>query len=267
MADSASTNSLVDGCWQSDIPVSDRGLCYADGLFETVLMRHGSIALWDWHWRRMNTSAERLGIRCPDESVWRRDIDLLTESQGDWLLKLMLTRGSSGRGYAPDDNAVPRRIVQRFEALSDRPLVHQRVILCQTPLASSPALAGLKHLGRLEQVLARQEVIKAGASEGLMLDPNGMLIECTQNNLFLWRDDQWWTPSVDEAGVNGVFRQWLMSTISVTEVQLRPSDLVHYQSAFCCNSVRGIQPVIEVSGVTEFDRRHCDSLVSQLAMT
>lgn len=267
MTEAATGHCLVDGHWQSAIPVTDRGLCYADGLFETVLMRGGVLPLWELHWARLKNAAQRLGMDCPDEPLWLDDIDRLAESGTDSVYKLILTRGSSDRGYAPPIDAQPRRIVQRLPAPPSDPLTHHQVIVCQTPLAMSPALAGLKHLGRLEQVLARREVIQADATEGLMTDADGLLVECTQNNLFLWRDGQWWTPAVESSGVNGVFRQWLMARIPVTEIHLRPSDLIHYESAFCCNSVRGIQPVICVSGVTEFDRSHCDLLASELVNT
>jgi 4-amino-4-deoxychorismate lyase len=187
----------------------------------------------------------------PDDALIEREIRAVT-SVPEQVVKLILTRGPAGRGYRPPAHAVPTRIVAGYEPPRTRSSdVHVRT--CNTRLAWSPALAGLKHLGRLEQVLARAEWRDERIGEGLMLDPEGYVVCGTQSNLFLCRHGELVTPSVDRAGVDGVMRRtvlrWARGRCMVArEDRLRPDDLHRADEVFLTNALVGAWPVGELDG-------------------
>ena len=224
------------------VPADDRGLAYGDGLFETMRVHRGEAPWWKDHWSRLSLGAERLGILLPDATHVRDAAKSLFVDGGDGVLKLLLTRGASERGYAPPANPVPTWIVSRHAvpAMNDRGL---RLHVCEIRPSSQPALAGIKHCNRLEQVLARAEAERAGADEGLMLDSAGHVIGATAANLFAFIDGRWVTPAIVDCGIAGVCRARLLPALDAAERTLSPAEVEAADAIFLCNAVRGILPV------------------------
>jgi 4-amino-4-deoxychorismate lyase len=231
------------------VPVDDRGLAYGDGLFETMRVQRGDIPWWDAHWARLAGGARRLGLTLPDAALVRTEARALLEDAFDGVLKLLVTRGSGGRGYAPPDAPTPTWLLSSHpvRAVSPRGL---RLHWCETRLAEQPSLAGLKHCNRLEQVLARREIVAADADEGLMCDGEGHVISATSANVFVLRENAWYTPRVDRCGVAGVCRAHLLPALQARETHLWPEDVVHADGVFLCNAVRGILVVARVGART-----------------
>jgi 4-amino-4-deoxychorismate lyase len=243
--------ALVNGCEADSISLQDRGLQYGDGLFETIAIRRGRPRLLDLHLARLSEGCARLGLPMPDEALLASEIAAVTASQ-EQVVKLILTRGVAGRGYRPPGHPEPTRIVAAYAAPSARP-GDARVRTCRTRLGSSPSLAGLKHLGRLEQVLARSEWQDEGISEGLMLDAEGHAVCGTQSNLFLLRRGELLTPLLDRAGVDGVMRRAVLrwapgQCIVAREARLRAEDLHDAEEVFLTNALVGAWPVVELDG-------------------
>ena len=232
-----------------NIPADDRGLAYGDGLFETLRVSTSGVPLRARHRARMAAAAQRL--RIPFSSAeFDRQLDALLDGNTG-VAKLILTRGSGGRGYAPPAVPQPRWIGQRF-ALPDwsAALRQQGLCLgvCDQRAVASAQLAGIKHLNRLDQVLARDQVSRHGWDEGLMLDQGGRPLELTSMNLFARFADQLWTASLTHAGVAGIARQWCLEQPAVQALRLtsKPLALAQLRDAdevFACNSVAGILPV------------------------
>ena len=224
------------------IPADDRGIAYGDGLFETVRVHRGEVPWWADHWSRLRLGAGRLGIPLPDEARVRDEAESLFADAGDGVLKLLLTRGAGERGYAPPANPVPTWIASRHAvpATPDRGLC---LHLCETRMAPQPALAGIKHCNRLEQVLARAEAECAGADEGLMLDFAGNAVGATAANLFALIDGRWVTPAIVGCGIAGVSRARLLPTLDAAERALTLAEVEAADAVFLCNAVRGILPV------------------------
>ncbi len=203
---------LVDGEPLDSIAVSDRAIHYGDGLFETIAISHGRPQLWSAHMERLLAGCSRLGIPLPDLQRLAAESEQLCRDHSQAILKVIITRGSGGRGYRSPAQPAPRRVVIRYPwpAMPDW---QQGVRLrwCRTPLGCNPLLAGIKHLNRLEQVLARNEWQDEGIYEGLMCDPQGHLVEGTMSNLFAWRDGVLYTPDLSHCGVAGVMRQQLLA--------------------------------------------------------
>ena len=224
------------------VPADDRGLAYGDGLFETMRVHGGAAPWWDHHWARLRLGAQRLGVPLPDEPRVRDEAAVLFADGGDGVLKLLVTRGAGERGYAPLPDPLPTWIVSRHgvPAAPDRGL---RLHACATRLASQPALAGIKHCNRLEQVLARGEAERAGADEGLMFDSGGCVVGATAANLFAFIDGCWVTPAIVDCGVAGVCRARLLAALDARERALQRPELEAADAVFLCNAVRGILPV------------------------
>jgi 4-amino-4-deoxychorismate lyase len=224
----------------------DRGLAYGDGLFETMRAHRGGVPWWDAHWSRLQRGAERLQLRLPDAQQVREEAAALLADDpvgGDGVLKLLVTRGSGGRGYAASTGMEPTWLLARHALPPAAPADGLRVRWCETRLASQPLLAGIKHCNRLEQVLARAECVEAGVDEGLMRDDDGHVVAATSANLFVLRDGHWLTPVLDRCGVAGVCRAQLLAPLQAREARLDVAAVETADAVFLCNAVRGILPL------------------------
>jgi len=247
----------VDGQPASAIGVVNRGLAYGDGLFETIRVRATRLSLLERHLERLAHGCARLGLPF-DEPVLRAEVRGYASELGDGVLKLIVTRGDSARGYAGDPAAPARRILQG-SPLPEYPAQRQTegiaLFPCRTRLAEQPLLAGLKHLNRLEQVLARAEWQGAEFAEGLMCDSSGRLIEGVFSNLFMVCDGRLVTPGLTRCGVAGTLRAELIAQAAtegepVVIEDLEPSRLASASEVFMCNSVYGIWPVRRYAQLT-----------------
>lgn len=251
MRGAAATTVLVDGVACDSIPWADRGLHYGDGLFETVRVRGGAMMLWDRHKARLNEGCRRLGMACPDLESLTRELAGAVAHLSSAVAKIIVTRGAGGRGYHPPIPSTPTRLIaiypwRPYPRKYSREGIELRV--CATRLGLNPALAGLKHLNRLEQVLARSEWDDPAIAEGLMLDVDGRVVEGTMSNLFLVRDGRILTPDLGRCGVAGVMRAETLAVAArmglVAEVcDVWPDDLAHADELWVCNSVIGMWPV------------------------
>lgn len=243
---------LVDGLPATQVPAVDRGLNYGDGLFETMRVHHGKVCLLERHLARLRASCRRIDLPYPGDDALAADIARLQPAaEGEGVLRLVLTRGDGGRGYAPSPNAVARRIVALYP-LPELPDT-LTVGVCTTRVGRSPTLGGLKHLGRLEQVLGAAESAAAGWDEGLMLDEYDRVVEGTRHNLFFARDGQWFTPPLDACGVAGVMRGMVMEALATLgrgggEASLRYDELHEIEELLLCNAVVGVRDVSIIAG-------------------
>ena len=255
--------SWVNGEDISTLSLLDRGLAYGDGLFETLLYESGQVRLLDLHLSRLQAGAKRLQIQLSMGTLQDELQGFLHQAREEGLLfdadkavlKIILTRGVGGRGYRFPEKAVIQRIIQLF----DHPgylLQHRKegveIRLCKTPVSVNPALAGLKHLNRLDNVMARNEWNCSDIQEGLMLDEQGAIIEGTMSNIFIVRDNILITPSLKRAGVVGIMRTHVLDKARKYKVKTCISENVSVQQlydadeVFVCNSVLGVWPVVRL---------------------
>jgi 4-amino-4-deoxychorismate lyase len=173
--------------------------------------------------------------------------ELLQTAADDAVLKLVLTRGAGGRGYAA--GALAPTLLLSLHAAPEPPVAPLALRWCETRMAIQPALAGLKHLNRLEQVLARREWNDPAIHEGLMLDTDGQVACATAANVFALVQGRWLTPPVDRRGVAGVARAWILANVAdAGEAMFTRDSLESADSLFLCNAVRGILPVGSLGG-------------------
>lgn len=257
-----STLTLVNGRFSPSVSVADRGLNYGDGLFETIQIRKGKGLLWDDHLQRLHNGCLRLGISTEglrqrieaDLQVLLTTIDNAKYAHG--VLKVIVTRGEGLRGYFPTpDN--PTTTISQISSAPDwsRQLCSGIAVrTCKTPLSINPLLAGIKHLNRLEQVMARGEWHDSDISEGLMTDTEGFLVEGTMSNLFFVHDGVLHTPLLDRCGIVGIVRQAVLKVaqkegIHTHEGRYRLDDLLRSSEVFVCNSVIDICPVVRLENI------------------
>lgn len=248
--------ALVNGCPATSVPIDDRGLLYGDGLFETLLVDAGRPQLWDYHWQRLQHGCAVLRLDLPTGAVLLSEIAQLAGQHARCVVRLLVTRGAGGRGYTPPPAQSCTRIVQLFPVPESSEVQLQdglRLGFSETRLSPQGRLAGIKHLGRLEQVMARAQLLNTDLDDTLMLDQSGRLVESTQANVFLLRDGRWYTPRMAGHGIEGVFRAFLLDHMEVTVDDVLSGSLHRFESMFLCNSVRGILPVRELQGVATFN--------------
>lgn len=249
---------LVNGSPTENIRVLDRGLMYGDGLFRTLLIRAGRPLCWQRHYSKLRADCAALGIVCPPADLLLLEMGRLIETTPNCVLKIIVTRGESKRGYAASDDMEPTRILLANPIPQYPPSYHSegiRMHLCSIRLAHQPRLAGIKHLNRLENVLARQEWSDPAIAEGLLLDMEGNAIEGTMTNLFALRGNVLYTPALSRCGVAGVQRSRILDlagSLGLTvKVEVMPLSRVYEaDEVMLCNSVIGVWQVRELAGNT-----------------
>ncbi len=242
---------LVNGKPTDCLPVSDRGLQYGDGVWETIAIKAGQAIQLKAHLDRLKRGLDALAITGLDCVLLNQEITQHIADEKQSILKIIITRGSGGRGYNPQGCHQPTRIL----SLHPSPVYPDSytkegvdITLCKTRLSHNPLLAGFKHLNRLEQVLARAEV-ELSFQEGLVMDYNDHVIEATMSNVFVVESDtEIVTPSLDLCGIEGIARSCIIAELKNMNITLRiePITIKEIESAqgvFLTNSIIKIWPV------------------------
>ena len=233
------------------VSILDRGFQYGDGLFETIHIIKGKHQYWKQHIERLIDGCRRLQISTPDLSVLQQEAESLCGEVAEGVLKIIITRGLGERGYSAGESDNSTRVLAIYSAPhypEERWLEGVVLTVCKTRLGTNPALAGIKHLNRLEQVLARSEWNSADIHEGIMLDVNDNVIEGTMSNVFCIKHGELYTPELSLCGVKGIMREQVIrvakeSGITVHETQISLEDLHQSEECFLTNSLFGIWPV------------------------
>jgi 4-amino-4-deoxychorismate lyase len=261
---------LINGQSSQQIPADDRGFQYGDGLFETALLVNRRVRFIDAHCQRLFSGCARLGITPPDQQTLLREVAQVTAGAERGVLKIIVTRGAGGRGYRPSDAISSNRVVA-LHPFSQAPHGALRLRWCDIRLGRNARLAGIKHLNRLEQVLAQSEWREGEADEGLMLDTEGEVVCATSANVFVVRDGALVTPDLRFSGVQGVIRAQVIKAaaklrLGVTEEPLWPHDLETASEVFITNAVRGIRSVASLDSVQWSETSVATRLANELSL-
>ncbi len=235
--------------------ISARGSQYGDGLFETIAIRDGKPRLWTYHLERLQEGCERLGFEVPEPAALRERLNKVLrasdEDRAHCVAKLVVSAASAGRGYG---RSVPSPTETWAGIFAAAPLARAdyengiNTKLCETRLATGSPVAGLKTLNRLEQVLARAEFAEPAVIEGLTCDADGRIICGTMSNVFIVRDNQVLTPSLQQCGVAGVMRRLVIEELDhagqpVVIADVFADELRIADEVFITNSQLGAVPV------------------------
>lgn len=243
--------SLINGQQADHISIRDRGFQYGDGCFETVRVLSNKPILWAAHLNRLEHACRVLNFSVDFDLLQREISQLLQEKlTADAILKIIITRGEGGRGYAPIEQAQCNRIIQLTDYVAPATQEGARVVLCEHRLSSNSNLAGIKHLNRIDQVLASAQ-IPSVCDEGLCMDEAGNVIEGCRSNLLLAIDNELVTPDLSNSGVEGVMLNHLIEEFGkqgarVVRKAISLTELKAADEALLCNSVFGVWPIAEI---------------------
>ncbi|SMY35816.1 Aminodeoxychorismate lyase [Photobacterium malacitanum] len=255
--------ALVNGYEQQALAITDRATQYGDGCFTTMLVEQQCVQLWSLHLARLALSLQRLAIAAPNWQQIHSQVAALALKYPDkGGIKILISRGSGGRGYNPfgcDDTQV---VITDFEwPLHYQQWQQQGITLgvCQQRMGNSPMLAGMKHLNRLEQVLLKQEVETAGWVDAIALDGDDRVIETTVANLFWRHGNTVYTPALQRAGVAGVMRQQILNMLDELNYDYQVGDfginaVLAADEVFITNSLMALVPVNQIQ-TTQYCQR------------
>lgn len=247
---------LINGQAITSLAIDDRAIHYGDGLFETIALKHGVMAFWLEHYQRLVMGCRRLKFPTPEEAVLLQEIDVVKQN-ADWaVIKIIISRGASERGYRIPKNCKTKRIVQCYPFPQVPQLYYQqgiRACFCKTPVSENAYLAGIKHLNRLDNVLASSEWNDENIAEGLMCNVFGQVIQGTKSNLFCVKENVLFTPALSSAGIQGIMRAQVLlwaqqNNITINIGSITPKELLAQDEIFVCNSILGIWPVTNLEG-------------------
>lgn len=246
---------LINGEANGALSPFDRGLAYGDGVFRTLKVRDHKPVWWTDHYAKLTHDCAALSLACPESALLLNEIQNVTETYGNAVVKIILTRGPGARGYAIPDPASPTRIVMAAplpEAQDTQ--VGIQVRWCSLRLAQQAQLAGVKHLNRLENVLARQEWTDPEIDEGLMCDDTGAVIGGTRSNVFAMRGGRLLTPDLSLSGIAGVTRARVLRAanihgIDVQVARLEPANILDADEVFLSNSIVGLWRIAVLDNV------------------
>lgn len=247
---------LINGASANSVPAADRGLAYGDGVFRTLRALNGEPLHWRKQFNKLADDCARLSIPCPAATQMLAEVRAVACAYPQAAVKIIVTRGNGPRGYAPPVPCAPLRVV---EASGFTPAQHEArgiaAHLCRLRLSHQPALAGVKHLNRLENVLARTEWNAADIREGLLLDQQALVIGGTMSNVFIAEKRNLFTPLLDRCGVAGVTRARVMAlaqkaVVSCTEEHLPLQRVLAADEVFFVNSLIGVWPLTRLEART-----------------
>lgn len=244
----------INGQQQTEITACDRGVQFGDGCFTTARIHAGKILMFAAHRHRLEESCTRLLIQGMNWQALESEMIHAASTRQSGVLKVIITRGAGGRGYSPAGCVEPQRLIMLSDAPARYPALRQsgaKLSLSPIRLSRNPLLAGIKHLNRLEQVLIRAALDQTDADEAVVLDTNGMLVECCAANLFWRKGSQLYTPDLHYSGVNGLQRQALMHRFEaqgmrVNEVQQPVEVLAEADEVFITNALMPVLPVRQI---------------------
>ena len=258
--------SLINGEFSKHISVIDRGLSYGDGLFETMSWSYLDdekvlgVEFWDRHIERIKQGCLITKIKLPPTEILTNYKEkILNESfrKGikNGILKIVITRGIGGRGYKFEKEIVPTVIFLSFPSKEiNKKTLYRGVKLrfCEFPIFENSMLAGLKHLNRIDSVMARSEWEEDEFFDGVMLDNSDSIIDGTMTNLFFSKNNVLYTPIIKKSGINGIMRQVVIDNAKlffkeVCEIEIKRRTISTFDEMFVTNSVIKILPVTHLS--------------------
>jgi 4-amino-4-deoxychorismate lyase len=249
---------LVNGVETDRVSAADRGLSYGDGVFRTIAVREGLAQHWSRHHAKLATDCESIRLRCPDAALLAQEVSCVCAREPNCALKVVITRGIGERGYRYGADTAPTRILLSAP-LPKYPQTYAefgvKVRLCRLKLAPQPATAGVKHLNRLENVLARAEWSDSGIAEGILCDIDDNVIGGTMTNVFVVKNATLATPSLHRCGISGLTRDRLIEAAAhygaPCDVRtLAWNNVMSADEVFLVNSLIGVWPVRDIEGVT-----------------
>lgn len=245
---------------EAAISVFDHGLLYGDGVFEGIRVYNGRIFRCDEHVERLFHSAHAIALEIPmsrAEVVNAMEETLSVNGLKDAYIRLLVTRGAGDLGLNPFLCSDPQVIIIADSIALYPPEFYESGLELVTvatvrnhPSAVSPRM---KSLNYLNNVLAKIECVQAGVQEGVMLNKDGYVAECTGDNIFIVCDGQLHTPPVHAGILAGITRAVVLELaeqagIPALERDLTRFDLFVADECFLSGTAAELVPVVRIDG-------------------
>jgi 4-amino-4-deoxychorismate lyase len=233
--------------------LSNRAISYGDGLFETMLVSHKNIPLWDLHFQRLESSLDRLNMDSPLKSLVKSKIMSLIFDDNCYVAKLVVFRDDLKQGYGTESRKTHYYIVVNTYK---KPLENQNLTVSSVKLSHQNQLAGLKHLNRMEQVLAVQALNGSNYSDAIMLDHKDNMIETTKKNIVMIKNNMLYTPKLNKCGVYGVALRWLQQQgFNLKWKKIEFKSLQKYDGMLVCNSIQGFTFITNINNKIKYKQQ------------
>ena len=253
-------NGTAQSAEAASISVFDRGFLYGDSVFETLRTYGGRPFALDEHMERLGRSAERVLIPMPlDAAAFGAEVEhaVATAQNAESYVRVMLTRGTGPLSLDPDTAVHPNRIVFVEPLVAPPPEVYERgigVVLFRTNRATDGTQgAGAKVANYLTSLLALREARLKNASEALIVDGLGRVLEGTTSNVFIVRGSALITPPEASGILAGITRAYVLAsapgaglTVQIADIEER--QLFEADEVFICSSIREVVPIVQVAG-------------------
>ncbi|MFK8011010.1 MAG: aminodeoxychorismate lyase [Marinicellaceae bacterium] len=233
--------------------LNNRAINYGDGLFETMHVKNRTINLWPFHCQRLMTSLKKLDINPLNANELRSNVQSLITDNQSYVLKLVVFRDDKSRGYSSRSKKA-----QYFMTLNPyiKTSVSDELTVSPIKLSHQNTLAGIKHLNRLEQVLASQQLLQTDYSDAIMCDQKDRIIETTNKNIILFKNNKIYSPKLNKSGVHGVALSWLQSQgHKIFWKKIEYADLHKYHGMMVCNSIQGFKSIKKVGSKILFSEK------------
>ena len=263
MAATVNVNGRVSDQEHASISIFDHGFLYGEGVYETLRTYNGQPFLFDRHMRRLRQSSGMIALPVPltDTQIEQRFRETMRvaglgdDADGEAYIRILVTRGIGELTYDPAATPTPSVVVivkpnvdpprEAFERGVKVALVS---VMRNHPGTVNPLI---KSNSLLNNALAMQEALRAGAFEGVMRNTKGELAECTQSNLFIVKDGAALTPPIDAGLLPGITREFLFEVgaavgIPVREAVLEDADLFGADESFLTSTTRELVPITQV---------------------
>ena len=264
--------NLINGKVFDQIEIFDRALHYGDGVFETIAIQDGKVLCFDEHLNRLEKGCKKIKIPVQDKTIIKNEILSLTENTDRAVVKIIITRGQGGRGYKIPDNIESTRIISLFpwpDYSSELSIFGIKTKLCNYRYSNNPVLAGIKHLNRLEQILARAEWGDKKIIEGIVMNSDNYIIEGTMSNIFCILEKTLYTPDLSLCGIEGIVREKIINLADKLKFKIEIKKitldfLLNAEEIFMCNSLIGIWPVNSIDKKVFLEHKETQKIKNKL---
>ena len=248
---------LVDES-EARISVLDHGLLYGDGVFEGIRFYNGRVFRLSEHVERLFASSKAIMLELPwsrDEVIAHTLEAIRANDLRDGYVRLLVTRGVGSLGLSPESCERPSMIIIAADIhlyLEEDYEVGLKVVTCATRRPTHSSLSPqVKSLNYLNNVMAKVEAVRAGAREGLMLNEQGYVAECTGDNVFIVKGGVIYTPPVSDGGLDGITRGVIFELadqlgIKLEEKTLTRFDIMTADECFLTGTAAEVIPAVEL---------------------
>ncbi len=242
------------------VSVFDHGFLYGDGIYETMRAYNGIVFMIDEHIKRLFRSASLIGLKIPYNSEKLKSSIYKTIQANNLenaYIRLTISRGCGSLGLDPDFCQKPSIVIIAKEQKDYPKSLYQKglkVIIAKTRRNFKEAInPRIKSLNFLNNILAKLEAKEKNANEAIMLNVYGKLTEGTICNVFFYKDNVLFTPSVDCGILDGITRGIVIDIakkqgIRVKEGKFTKTDIYSANEIFVTNTTMEVMPVSELDG-------------------